>query len=138
MTGMEQNPTAFNGNYQMKTDIALYWKPLKLRFSYFNDNPSCDVGSRDIILVPDELSSPYHDLVEIPKDDNSIHCQIRKISEYVNSNLQVHVCIIMYLEIISISIITLKRKLFFSPSSSMTVEIHGMTRCGRKTKARPT
>jgi hypothetical protein len=58
-------------------------------------NPSCDVGSRDIIPIPDELSGPCYDLVEIPKDDNSIHYQIWEIPEYVDSNL--HNNIILYI-----------------------------------------
>jgi hypothetical protein len=67
-------------------------------------NPGFDMGSRDIIHIPDKLPGPCYDLVEIPKDDNSVHRQIWKISEYVDSNLQEHVCIIMIIDYQHISI----------------------------------
>lgn len=88
---------------------CLKWARIMLRtITYFVCNPSCDMGSRDTTPILDKLCDPCYDLVEIPKDDNSIHHQKWKISEYVNSNLQEHVCNIYYVS--SILWITIVQK----------------------------
>lgn len=94
MTGIEQ--LEYNGSYQIKWLLLPCsrndWNLNAHILIAFMYNPDFDLGSRDI---PDKFPGPRYDLVEIPKDDSSIHCQIRKISEYVDSNLQAHVCILI-------------------------------------------